>query len=221
MVTTGRDRCNMQHGLVRAGGSVAPQISKQKHARTRTHARSHARMCARTDRHTLTYKNITHALKHHTHTHTETHTHVNTRTYTHSITRHTHTHTHDTHTRHTRTHTHTSSRPRAPIHRERMRRAAPRAARRRRSGRQWSRATALSRASRHWAARARAAPCMRALLCVVCVRWCRARSEITDGYSMRGCMTIIVANRYSVRDLLTIIIADSSSRYRFHAYHSR
>jgi hypothetical protein len=39
----------MQHGLLLAGGSVAPQTSKQKHARRRTHAHAHA--CARTQPH--------------------------------------------------------------------------------------------------------------------------------------------------------------------------
>ncbi len=42
VVATGCGRCNMQHGLLLAGGSVAPQTSKQKHARRRTHAHAHA-----------------------------------------------------------------------------------------------------------------------------------------------------------------------------------
>ena len=69
VVATSCGRCNMQHGLLRAAGSVAAQTSKQKHARTHAHARRHARTDKRT----------------------HTHAHARARTDTHSRTKELHT----------------------------------------------------------------------------------------------------------------------------------
>jgi hypothetical protein len=116
-VATGCDRCNMQHGLLRAGSSVAAQTSKQKHARTRAHALPHAHLQSTTH----TRANSTRTVKH-KHTDAREFTHIHTHshgTYTLSHSRHTHTyqhtqahthtlrtHTRDTHTHYTLTRTH-------------------------------------------------------------------------------------------------------------------
>ncbi len=110
---------------------VAAHTSKQKHARTRTHAGTHACVRASTDACSLTkaLHTRTRTLKRtHTRTHSHTHTHSqgtitlttdkHTRTHQRTDTE-THTHTHN-HT-HTHTITRTSARTRAHIRRERMR----------------------------------------------------------------------------------------------------
>jgi hypothetical protein len=120
VVATGCARCNIQHGLLLAGDSVAPQTSKQKHARRRTPAHACAR--ARTDTPSLTKAggrlggsaNLNATTRTHGHARSQTRTHARARTATHSLTKHdTHArkqHTHmqtETHTHiHTRTYTH-------------------------------------------------------------------------------------------------------------------